>query len=99
MTGLAPVALAETPSPAATQTDAQVLVMLRLAPEHFRPSSSYGGGYGQAVGLAARQRIAARLAKEHGLNLVSGWPMPVLGVDCFVMAVPSARSPDEVASA
>ena len=98
MAGLAPAALAETPTPAAAQTDAQVLVMLRLAPEHFRPSSSYGGGYGQGAGLAARQRIAARLARQHGLNLVSGWPMPVLGVDCFVMAVPSARSPDEAAS-
>lgn len=98
MTGLAP-ALAQTPSPPAMQADGQVLVMLRLAPEHFRPNASYGGGYGQSAGLAARQRIAERLAKRHGLTLVSGWPMPVLGVDCFVLAVPSARSPDEAASA
>src|SRR5205823_6212729 len=61
----------------------QILVMLRLPPDHFRPSASYGGGYGDAAGAAARQRIASRLARLHGLSVVKGWPMPVLGVDCY----------------
>src|SRR5262249_25393871 len=48
--------------------------------------------------LAARQRAAADLAKRHGLTLVSEWPMPILGVDCYVMAVPKTTSPEAVAA-
>jgi subtilisin family serine protease len=82
----------------ATQAPGQVLVMLRLPPEHFRPGVSYGGGYGDSAGQAARKRVADRVARVHGLVLINSWPMPVLGVDCYLMSVPGARSPDEVAA-
>lgn len=100
--GLAAPAGAQNPVPApqaVTPAAGQVLVMLRLPPEHFRPNSSYGGGYGAAGGMAARHRTAERLARQHGLTVIKGWPMPVLGVDCYVMAVPAAQSPGEVAAA
>lgn len=92
--GLAGAALA-----AATADDAerQVLVMLRLAPDHFRPGSSYAGGYGDGAGRAGRQRTADRLARQHGLSRVTDWPMPLIGVDCFVLRVPEGRAPAEVA--
>lgn len=63
----------------------QVLVMLRLPPRHFRPDSAYGGGYAGGAGQANRRRLARALAAEHGLKLVNAWPMPAIGVDCFVM--------------
>ncbi|HEY0435156.1 MAG TPA: S8 family serine peptidase [Phenylobacterium sp.] len=72
--------------------------MLRLPPEHFRPNVSYGGGY-DSGGLAARQRIAERLARQHGLTVIRSWPMPILGVDCYVMAVPQGQAPVETAAA
>lgn len=83
---------------APTDAQRQVLVLMRLPPEHFRPSADYGGSYGDGVGHAARRRIAARLAHEHGLTLVSDWPLPLVGVDCYVMSVPEGQSPDDVAA-
>ena len=77
----------------------QVLVLLNLPPPHFRPDGHYAGAYDDAAGRSARRRIAARLAREHGLTAVTDWPMPVLGVDCYVMAVPPAERPDRVAQA
>jgi len=95
----APAGAQDPPPAAATPAAGQILVMLRLPPEHFRPNSSYGGGYGAASGMAARHRMAERLARLHGLTVVKGWPMPVLGVDCYVMAVPAAQTPTEAAAA
>ncbi len=93
-------ALAASAGPAATiagDVSQQILVMLRLPPEHFRPNSDYSGGYGDGQGRSARWRVASRLAHAHGLTLVSDWPMPLVGVDCFIMAAPRDRSPEEIA--
>ncbi|HLO18983.1 MAG TPA: S8 family serine peptidase [Sphingomicrobium sp.] len=77
-----------------TQPDRQVLVMVRHPPDHFRPSGSYGGGsgYGDDLARSARERLARGIAHDHGLKFVDGWPMPMIGVDCFIMAVPDGRS-------
>ena len=75
-----------------------VLVMLHLPPLHFRPDANYAGGYGEDHGRPARHRIAAELARAHGLRLVGDWPMPLLGVDCFVMQVPAGESPSRIAT-
>jgi subtilisin family serine protease len=77
----------------------QVLVLLRLAPEHFRPGADYGQSYGEGPARAAHRRIAGALARRHGLTLASDWPLPLAGVDCFVMTVPASQSPDAVAAA
>jgi subtilisin family serine protease len=74
----------------------QLLVMLRLGPQHFRPETSYGGSYGDGAGRSARWREAARVARDQGAVLVDEWPMPSLGVDCFVMGVPEGRPFEEV---
>jgi hypothetical protein len=83
-------------APKQDSAERQILVMLRLPPSHFRPDASYAGSYDSHFGRDARRRIAAQLAGEHGLRLVTEWPMPVLGVDCFVMEVPSDGSPAHV---
>lgn len=70
----------------------QVLVMVNHPPDHFRPNGAYGGGYGDALGRSARERLARGIARQHGLTFVDGWPMPMIGVDCFIMAVPDGRS-------
>ena len=75
----------------------QVLVLLNLPPRHFRPDGNYAGSYSDAAGRTARRRVAAQLAREHGLTMDSDWPMPLLGVDCFVMTVPPDRSPGRTA--
>jgi hypothetical protein len=70
---------------AAQAAQHQVLVMLRLPARHFRPDGAYGGGYMTDTGSAARRRIASELAQAHGLTLRDSWPMPAIGVDCFIM--------------
>lgn len=77
----------------------RILVMLDLPPEHYRPGGDYGaGGYGDAAAARARRRLAARLAREQGLTLLDTWPMPLLGVDCVIMAVPGSEPLDRVAA-
>jgi subtilisin family serine protease len=66
-------------------TERQVLVMLRLAPPHFHPEVDYGGGYNARLGGVARRRIAEAIASQYRLTITNDWPMPALGVDCFVM--------------
>ena len=66
----------------------EVLVMLRLPPPHFRPDADYLGGYARASGSAGRQRVAEELAARFRLRVVGSYPMPALGVDCFVMEAP-----------
>jgi subtilisin family serine protease len=82
--------------PSTTDPAQQLLVLLRLPPSHFRPDASYGGGYSDSA-RNARRRVAGQLAHEHGLALLYDWPMAVIGVDCYVMAVPAGQAVDQVA--
>ncbi|BCT92636.1 serine protease [Lysobacter helvus] len=70
----------------------QLLVMLRAPAVHDRPDTAYAGDYRNAPGHAARARIAQRLATAHGLTMRTDWPMPALGLDCFVLEAPDAAS-------
>jgi subtilisin family serine protease len=63
----------------------QLLVMLHMPSPHFRPGSNYSGRYVDDPGHSARLRVAKDIAQAHNLTLVSDWPMPALGVDCYVM--------------
>jgi subtilisin family serine protease len=66
-----------------------ILVMLRLSPDHYRPGASYAGSYGDRATSSMRRRLARRIAHRHGLDLAEpGWPMPLVGLDCYVMRVP-----------
>lgn len=87
----APAAEAQMASeqPAATQ---QLLVMLKLPAPHFRPNGSYSGAYGDRASASARRRIARGIARRNGLTVEESWPMPLLGVDCFVMRVPDSAA-------
>jgi subtilisin family serine protease len=74
----------------AASASRQLLVMLRMPPPHYRPDSSYGGGYADDGTRAARRRQATELAAAYGLKLVDDWPMPAIGIDCFVMEDPGS---------
>jgi len=72
-----------------------VLVMLRLSPEHYRPGAAYGGSYGDRFSRSARKRLAESIARQYGLSLVGdSWPMPLVGLDCYVMRVPQSQAVD-----
>ena len=82
---------------APTERERQVLVLLSLPPAHFRPDGNYTAGYADAAGSATRRRIAAALARSNGLTLATDWPLPILGLDCYVMDVPASQRADDVA--
>lgn len=63
----------------------RILMMLRLPVAHYRPDLAYGGGYRNPSDSASRRRTARELAGKHGLRLLDGWPMPALGLDCYVL--------------
>ena len=74
--------------PAAQAAEHEILVMLRIPPDHYRPNATYGGDYGDQSTIAARRRLAERIAHRYGLDFVGdGWQMPLLGLDCYVMRV------------
>lgn len=89
---LAPVARAHAAD--GMDTSRRILVMLKMPPDHYRPGSAYSGNYGAASTQGARNRTAARIAKRHGFTVVDNWPMPMLGIDCFVMALPDGLAPE-----
>lgn len=70
--------------------DQRILLMLRVPPTHYRPDKAYGGGYLNPPGAQSRRQAVRQLARQHGLRMVEDWPMPALGLDCFVLEAPSA---------
>ena len=81
------------------QAPPQVLVMLRAAPPHLHAADGYAVTYTASPGETARMHVARELARQYGLQLLDNWPMPVLGVDCFVMRVGAGSSASDMAQA
>ena len=67
----------------------QILLMLPLPAPHFRADSGYASSYDDALGRSARRRVVLRLARSHRLELLGDWPMPLLGVHCYVLRLPA----------
>jgi hypothetical protein len=79
-------------TPDAVSSGRQILVMLRIPPDHHRPSASYGDEYGDEFTIVLRRRLAQNIARRYGLAFIGdGWQMKLLGIDCYVMQV----GPDE----
>lgn len=92
-------ALPPAPSPEAVPValaERQILLMLRVAPSHYRPDANYADSYTSAPGREARRRIARSIARQHGLQLRTDWPMQALGLDCFVLDAPDAATVERV---
>ena len=85
------------PQSTATASNAQrILIMIKeTRVTHYRPGQDFGAGYGWSGRTAAR-RAAEAVADEHGLRLVDEYPMPSLGLRCFVAEIPIERLPDHV---
>ena len=81
----------------AVAADRQILVMVQHPPAHLRPNAGYNGAYGDDLARSARERLAKRIARQYGLKLLENWPMPMIDVDCFIMAVPDGLSTKAVA--
>lgn len=80
------------------EPDRQILVLLRQAPAHYRSDSTFDGNYGDAMSRAARERLGRKIAREHNILFVDFWAMPVVGLDCLIMAAPDGQSAAAVAA-
>jgi hypothetical protein len=89
------------PAPASAPAPArhQLLVMLRMPPQHYTPDGAYGGGYTADSASAARRRVAQELAAAHGLRMRDNWAMPAIGIDCFLMEETDDRPVERVLDA
>jgi hypothetical protein len=67
--------------------------MLRLPPQHLR-QNDYAGGSTRPYDLGSHRGTADSIAKRNGFTVVDGWPMPLLGVDCYVMLLPAGMAMD-----
>lgn len=74
----------------------QIMVMIDLPANHLRAGSSYSAGYGNARQKALRQRLGKSIAKQYGVEFVDNWPMPLIGIECFIMTVPSKMKVNEL---
>ena len=77
----------------------QLLVMVReqMLP-HYRPGPFSSSDYGRSAGSGHALRVARSLGRDYGFELVSDWPMPALGVRCFLVQVQSGESPAALAA-
>ena len=48
---------AQTPPAAPRSDEREILVMLRIPPDHFRPNATYGGDYGDQFTITSRRRL------------------------------------------
>jgi subtilisin family serine protease len=99
------LALAACASPlqraAAPGQDEQLLLVMvvETAPPRFQPGAAEPAGYSGTPVRARSLRVARALAREYSLQLETDWPMPALGVRCFVLSAPPSASPEALASA
>jgi subtilisin family serine protease len=81
------------------QANAEILVMFHLPAPHYRADNYGGANYRDDAGHAARQRLAAAIARDYQLELMEDWAMPALSVDCYRMRLPAGKEATPVLEA
>lgn len=75
----------------------RILVMLKESPlRHYRPGFGLFSEYGSTPAASRDMELARQLAQTYGFVLISDWPMPSLGVRCFLGEIRSDADPDNV---
>ncbi|HZP92679.1 MAG TPA: S8 family serine peptidase [Burkholderiales bacterium] len=98
--GCSPLGTIPTASPPpAAAPGRQVLLMLReSATRHYRPGAIPLAAYANGSASSKQLKTARELAGEYDLRLLANWPMPSIGVRCFLAGVGPGRVVGEVAS-
>ena len=82
-----------------TSADRQILLMLKAsALRHYRPGSIVLPAYGSGSAPTGQLKTARDLAREYDFRLLSDWPMPAIGVRCFLAEVGPGQAALEVAT-
>jgi hypothetical protein len=87
-------------SPGATVASGkQILVMLKESPvRHYRPGPGLFRDYASAPAATREMQIARELALKYGFVMISNWPMPSIGVRCFLGEIKADENPEEIAA-
>lgn len=89
-------------SDAAAQVDAQnitsrqIMVMIEQPANHIRAGAGYSAGYGDARQKKLREKLGQKIAKKYGVKFLNNWPMPILGIECFIMEIPADMDIDNI---
>jgi subtilisin family serine protease len=87
-------------APRSAPDQAQLLVMVtETALPRFQPGAAGPAGYSSVPARNRSLRLAQAIAHDHGLSLQTDWPMPALGLRCFVMRVRRPMSLDTALAA
>jgi len=87
-----------TPALQSSHPDRQILVMLRERPvQHYQPGTSRISQYGTRGARARDLQTMQDLARQYEFRVLGDWPMPALGVRCFLGEISSEDVPHEVA--
>ena len=68
--------------------------MVRIPPIIIAPAALTAAAMATRLPEAPANGSRAASPQRYGLTFVDNWPMPMIGVDCFVMAVPEGRADD-----
>jgi subtilisin family serine protease len=83
----------------ASVTEHQILIMLKESPvRHFEGGTSYSPMYRSGAVGSPQLRTANQIAREYHLHLISDWPMPAIGVRCFLAEVEVDETAADVAT-
>ena len=83
----------------AVSADRQILVMLKEFPvRHYQPASLAISAYNSRTVPAGQLATVENLAQEYDFRILSDWPMPAIGVRCFLGDVGPGRATVDVAS-
>lgn len=97
LAGCAGFEAAESQPPGTDELERQLLVMIQTAPPHYRPGAPFAQSYGSRAARPRLDPVGHALARDHGVRLVDDWPMPALGLHCFVMEAAPEQSPAALA--
>lgn len=83
----------------ATVAARQILVMLKDIPlRHYQPNAGYGAAYRADTPSARVIAAAEAVSRQFRLRLISHWPMPAIGVRCFLAEIAPGETAPEVAA-
>ena len=87
-------------TPGATFTSSkQILIMLKESPvRHYRPGPGLFRDYASTPAAAREMQIARELAQTYGFVVINDWPMPSIGVRCFLGEVKADQSSEDIAA-
>lgn len=75
----------------------QILLMLReTVHAHYQPGASYVSAYDEQTPAPATSRVERVLDEQFRLHQLDHWPMPALGVHCFVERVDPSDTAEQV---